>query len=747
MRVPRLNWPFALLGLSSFLSGTPEATAQAFQDPCARPVVVGPSDVRLQLSLSGPGVFYEGEIVTLRLSLTSSERDKYYADIRSYDRSGRLEDESFCVEPPGRDPLADYFLGGRVGGGITGGPRPLGTEPLTFERDLNEWKALPPGHYRLRVRRNVDRLAAADERGHGTVPVTVWSNPIELEVVPATPEWRAAQLEAALRFLDGGDRDRAERGARMLRFLGSEAATRELVRRYTGEYDQPHGLQLQFGIVGSPHRELAISTLRSALVDPQHPVTAALVELLAQMEVQSDPEQRLRPYDPKDQKGSAAHAQAWRAAYEKAVRSHQAVAAGALERKSPEARARSFELLLQTLGGGPTNRAEAARQVLAMWDSLQPRQQKDLLEGRWKAIAGPGLLPLLRRLVDSPPPARRVPGAFERELALRRLYELSPEEGRERILREIRVGSRDIGPRLLGSLSDKELPEVEEVILQRIEASRPTNVDWFLVEHYASPRALPRVRTVYERARGFWACQPQSAMLQYFLHVDPRYGAAEVETALASRVRTGCYRTLLGDLHEAVRLPAVERVATDALDDPDPWVTMVAARALERYGSPKAEKALWRRMERFHEEWKGRANLLRLPFGVDRELTYQSGAESALAHAIAWGQSWFCGVERLRSLRELVSPGLKTDVDQWITEVERAALVLSVSWWERTGFSFHLGSFEGSELSALKEKLGQLPAGAQITLFARTQDGKEHRSEIEEIESAVRAAGLELVRR
>jgi hypothetical protein len=50
-------------------------------------------------------------------------------------------------------------------------------------------------------------------------------------------------------------------------------------------------------------------------------------------------------------------------------------------------------------------------------------------------------------------------------------------------------------------------------------------------------------------------------------------------------------------------LPTVEQVAIRALDDADLEVATGAARALGRWGTAKAEPALWARLTRFHQEW------------------------------------------------------------------------------------------------------------------------------------------------
>src|SRR5215467_6030962 len=80
----------------------------AQNDPCSSASSV--SDVHFSLALKdGRTVFQEGEIIPLVLSFTSTTKNRYWADVRNYDRSGRLGTEYYCVEPEAPDPLASYF--------------------------------------------------------------------------------------------------------------------------------------------------------------------------------------------------------------------------------------------------------------------------------------------------------------------------------------------------------------------------------------------------------------------------------------------------------------------------------------------------------------------------------------------------------------------------------------------------------------------------------------------------------------
>ena len=107
--------------------------------------------------------------------------------------------EVFCIDPDtGDDPLSDYFNGamGFIGGGL-GGEQDLSRKPYPINLELNEWKSLPPGSYRLSI---VSHRATVptdnDPSGMGVPPIPLRSNVVEFQVVKADPEWQGEQLAA-----------------------------------------------------------------------------------------------------------------------------------------------------------------------------------------------------------------------------------------------------------------------------------------------------------------------------------------------------------------------------------------------------------------------------------------------------------------------------------------------------------------------------------------------------------------------
>jgi len=88
-------------------------------------------DVKLAVAISdGRSSFQQGEIIPLSLKFISTAKGRYWADVRNYDRSGRLGIEVYCLEPQAPDPLESYFrVGFFIGGGL-GSTRQLSETPF-----------------------------------------------------------------------------------------------------------------------------------------------------------------------------------------------------------------------------------------------------------------------------------------------------------------------------------------------------------------------------------------------------------------------------------------------------------------------------------------------------------------------------------------------------------------------------------------------------------------------------------------
>ena len=180
--------------------------------------------------------------------------------------------------------------------------------------------------------------------------------------------------------------------------------------------------------------------------------------------------------------------------------------------------------------------------------------QLHILKDRWKTIASSAMLPVLREVFNytykpsSSYALEERQNAFHdinqqdlRSIALQRIHELSPDEGRRLIIEEMQKLRPRVNQEVLFSLPEATLPEVTPVLLQNLQETRrngnwSTEVHSQLVERYATDEILEPVRDIYERQEvGKWACPTQAAFLAYFLRVAPTLGREYIGKALASR--------------------------------------------------------------------------------------------------------------------------------------------------------------------------------------------------------------------
>jgi hypothetical protein len=485
--------------------------------------------------------------------------------------------------------------------------------------------------------------------------------------------------------------------------------------------------------------------MRAALRSPQHPVTEEAAQTLATLEMQSDPKLKLPTYDEQHQEEWQHAREAYTAEYEKRIAKYMSQAAAGIQSKTTKARAVTVSELLQSnIELEPAAKAQLRQMLLNSWASLPGRRQSELIEYRWEQVGGPEWLPTLRAIVSGEPERQFSFDHPQRGVALRRIYEIAPDQGRDLILKEIANPKGDVGIDALGMFQERELPQIEQPILTKLKDVKGTDVEYQLLERYASVRAFPEIKSHYEAHRGVWACIPQWAMLLYFLRVQPEYGLSQVKDALGQREKTTCYKVVFDGLGEKAADPKIERIALEALSDPSLQVEQDAAEALGKYGSPSAEGALWSRLEKFHNEWKEKAEDLQVQWHTKPEIQEAVRLEQLLVDAISRGQGWFVTEETIHRLKSLAGPEMQDEVEAAWQEIERGEYELSVSWWPEGKFTYNVGQYQGKGMAALKQKLAQFPAGTRLSLMTTKAEKVRHKAEFAEIERTAQETGLVL---
>jgi uncharacterized protein (DUF1810 family) len=760
-------------GVSAFARQSPSQKQDAFAAHQRRDASENPRGVTFTLRLKGGQTrFRQGEVIRLELAFSSSLTGAYHLDSATYDRSGRLDVDDFQLDPAegAADPLDEYFhsgLFGYMGGGLRGNPL-LEAKPYVVEAELNEWHRFDrPGRYRLYVtsgRVSRKRHASGDD----DPALAVTSNVVFFEVVPAESSWVKQTLADAVRVLDSADARVDRRGAcRVLRFMGMEAAAREMARRFRGdESNSGCDSEYEFGLMSTPHRALAVAEMERRLDSPEHPVTTEFVRTLSLLSFLEAGFAPLAPYPDEDneeavrlwQKESRRHQDA----YQATLNRYAGRLAAAALMKEDAARAVSLDTLLllseneqrtsksegEAKTGAESQAQASMKEALAdVFTKLSVDTQESILESRWDEVSGPAMLPVLRRVYRNPPKGNDLLLGF----ALRRLYELSPDEGRRLVLEEMRRPVMRVPVRVLAMLPDETLPEADALIAERFGSAvtRDAAVDderlLQLAERYASATVAPQLKMTYEARVGQMPCEPQSALLAYFLRVEPAYATSLIEKALASRKATGCYHFLLTEVAALRATPELESAALMSLEDSDAQLVANAAEMLGGYGSTRAREALLQRFARWHDEWAGREKELATQSETD-PASAQTRAEMSLLSALSHAPAWLADEEFLKRLRGLcVTKGCVRESE---SNLKQFGTAITVFLNPRDGSvqSASLGQYNVLSWEWLKEKTEQFPSGTTFT-FGSDFPGTEAEARVfKELKEHLEKAGMKLTR-
>jgi hypothetical protein len=538
--------------------------------------------------------------------------------------------EQFIVDPASfaEDPLRG--LPGEEGGmgGLSSGPLTLSEKPYSFERVLNEWvRFRQPGTYRVYVLSH--RVGPTRERARGT-PIELASNILTIDVRPAPALWVKDQIAAATSILDApaasGDDTAKERvrAGRILRFLDTPEAAAALAKHLGAGRDVDSYL-LHLGVLGSPYRGQLLPLLEQRLVAPDQPVWGRYLDTLANLAELVESGGPMRRTD----------------LVEKKRNEYASRLIASLGAKQPQARAISMNALLDSaLGAGskPPWLAGIAASLIADFRNLPVMTQRDLLEDRWSTIGSPAMIPLLRDLYANPPSPRIDPPI--EDIALRRLYNLAPDEARQILLAEIRHPTKNLQWSTLAMLPDRALPELNDRLAARAEAH---DLDERLILRYATGDIVERVKRAYLQRNADLDRQKlphcMSPLVFYFLKYDPAFGERELRGNLsAAGGWPACYDIGFQflELGRYAMSPALERLAIEYLASPAVPIKRGAAEVLGKYGSAAAKEPLWKTMEYFRSWWNGRERQLPMDSAGQENLQLERALRIALAQADAW---------------------------------------------------------------------------------------------------------------
>jgi hypothetical protein len=608
-----------------------------------------------------------------------------------------------------------------------------------------------PGKYRLYVVSNRNcHIRGKNENHLLENHFSVTSDIIEFTIIPTDPEWAAKQFQSAKRDLDFPPPFNPNNFAfgneisprRIMSFLGTEESTRYIVQHFENQYE------FMFGLIGSPIRSVVVREMEKGLEDPDRSVTAVYLSMLSNCAYVLKHSPDARYSNEKDtakimllQDGEASKDHVGHIAMLKVYAKQLATA---IPNKKGSAKSSSLLTLLKvTRSWQKEIRSSLSSELLEKISSditqlffdFPPNEQGSLLAGQWAWIKQhKGIMPLLERYYQTRYASDNTDtiSAGSSGIGLQRIFELDPSKGRELILKEIANPSGRVPFYTLALLPDKTLPDMDDAIATAMEKSQKgnlnlTSIQMQLLNRYGTSAILPRIKAAFHEKYWPASCDLQAPVISYFFRVDPAYGTDALEQALLPSSR--CYKSLLGSLAPLHYGPEIEALAIRRLDDPDPEVVADSVRTLGEYGSAQAEAPLWKRFEKWHEEWKDKADQLqRTDFPVQKVVTGQittakSGRppeletarrlESYFADALARAPGWFADAEKLKRIQSLCFITEEhQELGYYVLLAEAPRKVLSLEGGTLVAAQYYLHE----PLDKIKAKLAQFPKGTIFLL-------------------------------
>jgi len=609
----------------------------------------------------------------LTLSFTGPEDKSLAIDLANYDRSGRMDEDSFNVEPQSGwvDPLAAYFrYGSYMGGGIRSGEY-LSSKPVTLTANLNEWVRFDqPGTYTLTVTSH--RVGPTDKRW-GQFPLKtvdlVSSNSVKLTIIPATSEWQDETLKRIVHDLPKSRESEAvsnELSAPQvgsisdLRFLATTPAVRVLAAQLRD--DGAREWDAYVGIIGLPHgeREQALLSMRSLLSQPDFPVSTIFLEAMSWLNMPEDheslPPQEMdtKIVERYQQKKLEARDIEW-----------QNVMLALHEKKGSALHATETTLLeTEPLKPDPRSAAVLGAITRASFAGMSPADQTRALEDHWDLIGSRELLPQLREIAKAPSTAADAANVFFNPqariaIALRRWYELEPESAAAEAIRQIGRASPHLSAKEVSYLPDKTFPQFEPLWAQTLAESG--DVDYepaaSLLLRFGTGAASAQMVEIFRHPKDKLGNRLEPA-LAYLLKFDP--GAAEAVVQRDPTLLKGRLDSFAKETSPSAFLTAA---ALRQLASSDTNGTADALHYLCHHGDEQVREPIYKALLIWYERNKNLAG--KDPRDLPSDQIEQINLGEDFFNALLGNQGWLPD-EKLKSdvLLHMISPNMQAWADR-----------------------------------------------------------------------------------
>ena len=626
---------------------------------CAHPLrTSNPEDLEFRVGLArDTRVYHMGESVPIEISYSSQVEKKYY---RSFSGPPAHSDAVTpqIIPADGVLDLRDLRRDLREGWGSSGvgGFGHVGPQPVTQQLDLCEWyRFLKPGHYSVIFTSTEVSRVKSKEEGGGREPVTLESNPVDLDILPADPAWVAGELSNIEQALNTA-RDAGERGLALARLalLDTPASVQILVRLYLASTDGGEDWIFASGLHDSSHTDIIIPLLVAALSDSTASIPTTLLEWLADLQTRKElGVMPAYPSDPAKQQEWSEESNRRSKVHDKYFEQANALLMASIERRSGPQRATAIYQAwydatqlsaTKPLEGEALSRLES--NVLAVADDLDHSQQVQFVILAWQTMPHEQLLTMIRKLAKE---SLTHGAGYDSHEAFELWCEGWPEECGTAIIQDVIRSNAKTDMNVVLLLAEAEHPELDRMLDAQLN-DPATLQDWGQSQRTAAVVLRAGSRNIASAVDSFLdqlatthgcAGETQGDLLGYLFRVAPENGRKRLSAELLDKSNS-CGTEVLRTLHSVRPSDDIIPVVTKALDSPNFTVAQSAALYLGDHGPASTQEALWQRLEAFWSAWQGRSSelpddmMIVDPGAKAQTAMLERALASALAHATNW---------------------------------------------------------------------------------------------------------------
>jgi hypothetical protein len=603
-------------------------------------------DAHAQLKLAdNKNSFRIGEPIRVVVELTA-DREGFSADITP-DKCETNTDEVSVTPESG----VSHWRRDTFGGGYRDyfSIAKLSATPLRIQFELNDSIRFDrPGKYSVTftTRRVRPDSSTPDYRP----PISLTTNTVSFELRAMTEAEEEEEVKRLAGLIDAAhDWQTQTKYARELAFLTGDAAAREKVRRFFSAQGSSPGnyfSEIHSGIFIARNRALVLQLFEAALRDPNTPATSSLLGMVTSLRfLQQYPGATrtpasgvLRPQgDPRSTEIQDAYVTELASGLSKRTGKSQTTTAMTILMHLPK-NDQARNALLQ----------ESRRILVQQFDNLHPFDQEYLMRVYWEQLRDPALVPSLKKMLA----ATGIASKNIHDSALKRLIEVSSDEARPFVIAELKDPTSLVDLDVLGSISDKTLPEADAALAEQIRRYAPIRVGFdrvhlrqktFLAARFATEAIYADLMQVYRDNVATMPLDARAGLLAYFARINEGEAIPLIDKTL-DEIDAGMVFNFLPDLTKLYYSDALDTLVRKQLESDIPQRASDAAYVMSLHGGEKDQAAIEARLDRWRKDWSTRA--------TEADANLQGTIERELVSALVHAKSWKLPPERVKELEQ-----------------------------------------------------------------------------------------------